>query len=300
MVEAIKSLKKWLVIGETGQLGSELIKILKPQGKAIHFDRNKVELEVLDAAKTYIELLSPAVILNASAWTDVDAAEFHENEAFKVNSIIPQNLAKIAKNLGIPFIHISTDYVFSGNNSNPWKVNSQLQPINAYGRTKANGEIRVIEEYSEKSYIFRTAWLYSANRRNFAKTMVKMAFKNKEPIYVVNDQFGQPTNARDLANQIIKSVEAGISPGIYHATNSGEASWNEFAREIFKLVGENPERVLPLKSSEIRRPAIRPTYSVLSHDCWENSGVAPMRNWKESLMDVIVEIKIASLNEESK
>ena len=127
--------------------------------------------------------------------------------------------------------------------------------------------------------------------------MVRLALKNKELVRVVNDQIGQPTSALDLAEQMVLSIEKHLKPGIYHATNSGQATWNDFAKEIFRFVGENTDRVLPMSSSELSRPAPRPSYSVLSHVCWENSGVKPMRDWREALAEQIVEIKSAVMAE---
>lgn len=280
-----------LILGHTGQLGEEFARSLAPLGKARVLNRDKWNFENLEETEKIIRLLKPDVILNAIAWTDVDKAEDYEEEANFVNAIIPKNLAIISKRLGIKLVQISTDYVFSGNNSEPWNIDDQVQPINAYGRSKALGEKYILDIYPANTYLFRTAWLYSSHRVNFVKTMLSLALKNEESISVVDDQFGQPTSARDLAAQIIHGLEEGISPGIYHATNSGTATWNEFAKEIFILANQEPTRVLPISSKDLIRRASRPKNSVLSHDCWAGTSLQPMRNWKVALAEQIEEIK---------
>jgi dTDP-4-dehydrorhamnose reductase len=197
------------------------------------------------------------------------------------------NLALAAKNCGAKLIHVSTDYVFSGESKSPWQTGDAINPQSAYGRTKADGEKRVHSVYPEKTSIVRTAWLYSPWGKNFAKTMTKLALKGEGEVRVVNDQVGQPTSAMDLAKQL---VELGLSTspaGIYHGTNSGQATWFEFAQEIFKLAGADVGRVTPVSSSEYPRPAKRPSYSVLSHDAWANTSVKPLRDWRIALADAM-------------
>ena len=237
-----------------------------------------------------IEKLSPKVIINCAAWTDVDAAENYEREAAKVNSDGAENLAVASKRCNSRLIHISTDYVFSGEKENPWQVTDQINPQSAYGRTKAEGERRIQVTYPENSFIVRTAWLYSPWGKNFVKTMARLASKGEGEVKVVNNQFGQPTSAFDLARQL---VDLGLSispPGVYHGTNSGEATWFEFAQEIFRLTGADIGRLTAISSNEFPGPAKRPSYSVLSHDAWVNTSVQPMRDWKDAIAEAMPSI----------
>ena len=278
----------WLITGGSGQLGIAVSQELDKLG--IAFDAwNSKDLDITQSPTVVkaIEKLAPTVIINCAAWTDVDGAETQEIDASRVNSDGPENLSKAAKLSNSKLIHLSTDYVYSGERQVPWQISDQINPQSAYGRTKAQGESRVLASYPENSFIVRTAWLYSPWGKNFAKTMTKLALKGDGEVRVVNDQLGQPTSASDLAKQL---VELGLSTspaGIYHGTNSGQATWFEFAQEIFKLAGADVGRVIPVSSSEYPRPAKRPSYSVLSHDVWVNSSVKPMRDWQIAVTEVM-------------
>ena len=272
----------WLITGGTGQLGNALS--LELRKREILFEAwgsQDLDISHRPTVRDLIAQLSPKVIINCAAWTDVDAAELDPGGAYAVNAQGASNLAKAAKEAGAVFAQISTDYVFSGVSDRPWQENDLLAPVSIYGSTKAAGEVAVLNEYSEKSYIFRTAWLYSTWGKNFAKTMTRFALNEDNEISVVNDQFGQPTSANDLANQIVDSILGKISFGIYHATNSGECSWFDFAREIFELSGASVSRVIPVSSSQFPQMAKRPSYSVLGHGSWNN--LPPMRDWKVAL-----------------
>ena len=288
----------WLVVGASGQLGRSVCKVLEKKGTGfVPWNRENGSISVEEFVSSYVGLIKPKVVINCAAWTDVDGAESNEMGALLINAESVGYLVKAAKSVGTTFAHVSTNYVFSGISDSPWNTSDQKQPLSAYGRSKAKGEDLIQDIYPENSYIFRTAWLYSPIGKNFAKTMARLAIKSDKEIMVVDDQIGQPTSANDLAEQIVSSIEVGLKPGIYHATNSGEATWNEFAKEIFKLIGEDSNRVVPMCSTELKRPAPRPAYSVLSHDCWENTGVKPMRNWREALKVQIEDIKAAVIAE---
>jgi dTDP-4-dehydrorhamnose reductase len=167
-----------------------------------------------------------------------------------------------------------------------------------YGKSKSQGEKYIEEIYKEKSYIFRTAWLYSADRKNFVKTMTRLALKNSSEVTVVNDQFGQPTYAGDFAEKIIETVISKSPFGMYHGTNSGEATWFEFAQEIFNLSGEDERRIVPVSSSEFRWQAKRPSFSVLGHESWKSAKLDEMRNWKIALASAMPAIIKAVKDEE--
>jgi dTDP-4-dehydrorhamnose reductase len=289
----------WLITGGLGQLGIAVSEELERQGIPFYaWSTKDLDITQSSTVSAAIEKMSPKVIVNCAAWTDVDGAESHEADAYRVNRDGAENLAIAAKLCNSKFIHVSTDYVFSGQNETPWEVDDEINPQSAYGRTKAEGEKRTIEVYPESSSIVRTAWLYSPWGKNFAKTMTKLAIKGDGEVRVVNDQVGQPTSAIDLAHQL---VELGLSTspaGIYHGTNSGRTTWFEFSQEIFKLAGADIGRVTPVSSSEYLRPAKRPSFSVLSHDAWAKTSIKPMRDWLIALAGAMPSIISAVKAEE--
>ena len=279
----------WLIFGINGQLGSSLTVALEERGiEFIGSSSNEVDIRSIADINRLLSSKVPSVVINAAAWTDVDRAETNSEVAFAVNASGAINLAEASKTIGATFVQISTDYVFSGNSSSPWLETAQRAPISVYGASKARAEEAIELIYPDQSYIFRTAWLYSAWGKNFVRTMTRLALKNEDAVSVVDDQIGQPTFAMDLANQIIDSVLARLPFGIYHATNSGNASWFEFAQEVFRLTGASVDRVKPIPSTSFIRPARRPTYSVLGHDAWsapgiEGTRIPEMRNWRIAL-----------------
>ena len=286
----------WLIFGGTGQLGltlqdylkQELIKFLAPT-------RKDIDLTLETDIARCIESIKPSVIVNCAAWTDVEAAEVNEKDALAINGYAVEYMAKYAKRTSSMLVHISTDYVFSGEGELPWAEKDDPNPKTAYGRTKFFGEQALLDIYPENSYILRTAWLYSRYGKNFAKNISRRILMKSEPISVVGDQVGQPTLADDLSKQIILVARKNILPGVYHGTNSGEASWYDFACEINSLIGKNPERILKISSGEALRIADRPSYSVLGHDEWTRVGISEMRNWKLALNDSIKSILKASI-----
>jgi dTDP-4-dehydrorhamnose reductase len=289
----------WLIAGGSGQLGIAVSQELGERG--ILFDSwGSKDLDITQGpiVRDVITKLSPKVIINCAAWTDVDGAESEEFSASRVNSDGAENIAQAAKECDAKLIHISTDYVFSGKNQKPWQIEDEINPQSAYGRTKALGESRVLARYPENSFIVRTAWLYSPWGKNFAKTMTKLAIKGNSEVRVVNDQVGQPTSASDLAKQLVELGLSASPAGIYHGTNSGQGTWFEFAQEIFKLSGANVGRVTPVSSSEYSRPAKRPSYSVLSHDAWASTSVEQLGDWRIALSDAMPSIISAVKAEE--
>jgi dTDP-4-dehydrorhamnose reductase len=278
----------WLIAGGSGQLGRALAQVLTQ--RRLEFSSpssNELDIRSEEKCVALISRIRPEVVINAAAWTNVDLAESEEESAYKINAIGAFNLAKSAKLVGAVFAHISTDYVFSGSNSAPYEVDYPLEPVSAYGRTKAAGEKFVLTEYPEASYIFRTAWLYSKWGTNFVRTISNLAGGSEDEVRVVTDQVGQPTFALDLANQVVDSISSRIPFGIYHATNSGQATWFEFATEIFQLLGKDTGRLVKVSSTEFQRAAERPQYSVLSHRNWNNETIPAMRDWKIALRECL-------------
>ena len=290
---------KWLITGASGQLGVALQEELTIRG--IDFiATNSSELDVTKPliVSQVVDLIKPTVIVNAAAWTDVDGAELNKSAAYSVNSLGPQNLAIAANKVGARLVQISTDYIFSGEASVPWSETAIHNPQSVYGSTKSDGENFVLTALPSKSYVIRTAWLYSSTGKNFAKTMADLALSNAGDVNVVNDQIGQPTSSADLAKQIVELVKSEAPAGIYHGTNSGQATWFEFAQEIFSLVGADISRIIPVSTSEFPRPAKRPVYSVLGHDAWAGTTVPAMRNWRIALEQAVPAIISAVRAEE--
>jgi dTDP-4-dehydrorhamnose reductase len=278
----------WLITGGSGQLGLAFQAELALQGiDFVSVNSHELDIRNQQLVGELVDSLIPQVIINSAAWTDVDGAETNESAAHAVNALGPRNLAIAASKVGARLVQVSTDYVFSGEGTAPWSEGAEHNPQSVYGSTKSEGEKLVLGSHPSGSYVVRTAWLYSAQRKNFAKTMTKLALNGTGEVRVVNDQAGQPTFTRDLAKQMVDLVLSSAPVGIYHGTNSGQATWFEFAKEIFKLSGADASRVIPVSSSEYPRPAKRPSYSVLGHDAWAKTTVEPMRDWRIALAEAM-------------
>lgn len=270
---------RYVVTGARGMLGSDMFNAL--QGRNV-LALGRDALDISDS-NSISKLLQPEdVVINCAAYTQVDEAEANEQGAYNINALGVQNLAIAARELGARLVTISTDYVFSGSGDSPYVESEQRAAISAYGRTKSAGEEFATNEYPHGTYIVRTAWLYGKNGTNFAQTMLNLAAA-KDTWTVVDDQRGQPTWTHDLAKQIVKLLDSGAPAGIYHGTNSGEATWFEFAQAVLEEAGLEPSRISPTDSSSFVRPAPRPAYSVLGHGRWESVGLTPMRPWRDAL-----------------
>ena len=278
----------WLITGGSGQLGWAMQIELSSRG--LNFIATKSsELDITKPLKInqLVDSIKPGVIVNTAAWTDVDGAETNQSGAYSVNALGSQNLAIAASKIGARLVQVSTDYVFSGENTAPWCENAAHNPQSVYGSTKSEGERFVQASLPADSYVVRTAWLYSAEGKNFTKTMTNLASNSAGEVKVVSDQLGQPTFAGDLAKQIVELVLSGAPVGVYHGTNSGQSTWFEFAQEIFKLIGADISRLIPVSTSEYPRLAKRPSYSVLGHAAWANTTVPVMRDWRIALAEAM-------------
>ncbi|MDQ8014886.1 MAG: dTDP-4-dehydrorhamnose reductase [Flavobacterium nitrogenifigens] len=256
-------MKKILVTGANGQLGSELsiLSSKYPEYEWIFADRTKITLDNLDLLPIQLNEIKADVILNCGAYTAVDKAETEKDLAFTINSLAVEIIAKYAAKNNIKLIHISTDYVFDGNSSSALDEEALTNPINVYGESKLAGEI-VCMKQNPDAIIIRTSWVYSKFGNNFVKTMQRL-MQEREEISVVNDQVGSPTYAADLAQVMIDIVNSSnwIS-GIYNYSNEGEISWHEFALGIKELGGYNC-KVNGIPSSSYPTPAKRPNFSLL-------------------------------------
>lgn len=270
---------RWAVVGSKGMFGSEMLEFLEKNSQhASGFDRQNLNLEddVSEIAETLAGFDGFDVIVNAVGFTAVDRAETEIFEANSVNAIFAGKLAHAAAGVGARFIHISTDYVFDGLSIASYKTSDPTNPKSAYGESKALGELLVSESGANYS-ILRTAWLYSAGGKNFAKTIAG-ALRTNGSVRVVGDQIGQPTWVRDLARVAFEVAQLEKMPKIVHAVASGQASWADFAREIAVSLGLSAESVFEVSSSEFESAAKRPAFSVLDNS---NSPIEPIADWRE-------------------
>jgi dTDP-4-dehydrorhamnose reductase len=271
---------RWLVTGAGGMLGRDLRTVLDQAGETDVVAATRADLDVTDPAAVHDAVAGADIVLNAAAWTDVDGAETAEDAASAVNGHAVRTLAAVA---GKRLIHLSTDYVFDGAATVPYPEDTALAPVNAYGRGKAIGEQAVL---AAGGYVVRTAWLYGAHGPNFVRTMLRLAAE-RDTVDVVDDQQGPPTWSYALARQLVAlagaAVAGGAAPGAYHGTAAGSTTWYGLARAVFAEAGLDPERVRPTTSDRFRRPAPRPAYSVLGHDRWAGTGVAPLPDWRAML-----------------
>jgi dTDP-4-dehydrorhamnose reductase len=281
-------MSRWLVLGARGMLGHDLLTALDGAGHEVT-GRVRAELDITDqtAVGAAVTAAKPDVVVNCAAWTAVDDAESHEDEALAVNGTGTEVVARACAAAGARLVHVSTDYVFAGDAARPYAENDPTGPRTAYGRTKLAGEQAVRTLHPEAGYVVRTAWLYGAHGPNFVATMIRLE-RERTTVDVVNDQRGQPTWTADVAAKITELGASQARAGIYHATSSGEATWFELTREIFSLLGADASRVRPVTTSAFPRPAPRPAYSVLGHDGWAGTGIEPIGDWRDSLRRALV------------
>ncbi|MER5176802.1 dTDP-4-dehydrorhamnose reductase [Streptomyces sp. NPDC002896] len=274
---------KWLVTGAGGMLGREVAELLAAEG-ALLAARTRRELDITDPAQVRlaIKALAPDVVVNCAAWTAVDDAESLEAEARRVNADGPQLLAETCREHGARLLHVSTDYVFPGDATTPYAENAPTGPRTAYGRTKLAGEEAVLSLLPDRAAVVRTAWLYGAHGPSFVRTMLRLE-RERDTVDVVADQVGQPTWARDVAERLVSLGTRPDAIGVFHGTNSGQATWYDLAREVFRLAGADPSRVRPTDSTAYVRPAPRPAYSVLGHGRWAEAVLEPLRDWRAAL-----------------
>jgi dTDP-4-dehydrorhamnose reductase len=274
--------ERWLVVGAGGQLGTDLMRVLDGHD-VVGLIRQDLDITDADAVARTVAAVVPSVIVNAAAYTAVDAAETDEATAFTANVTAPAALAAAAAATGARLVHVSTDYVFAGDATVPYDEAAPTEPKSAYGRTKLAGEQAVFASLPN-AYVVRTAWVYGASGANFVKTMARLE-RERETVSVVDDQRGSPTWSHDLARGLVALGSSGADGGIYHCTNTGETTWFGFTRAIFEELGADPERVLPTTTAAFPRPAPRPAYSVLGHRRWIEAGLDPLPHWRAALHD---------------
>ncbi len=254
---------KILITGANGMLANAVKEELKNE-ELICTDVSELDITNLEEVRKFVKNIKPDYIVNCAAYTAVDKAEENEEIARKVNSVGPKYLSIASKENDAILIHISTDYVFGGEKdiTKSYLEEEEKKPVTVYGRTKLEGEEEILKN-TDKYYIFRTAWLYGEGN-NFVRTMLKLG-KEHEKVSVVNDQYGSPTYAVDLASIIHQAIIKKIPFGIYHATNQGFTTWYDFTKEIYKIANINT-KVEPVTSEQFVRPAKRPHNSQLSKE----------------------------------
>jgi dTDP-4-dehydrorhamnose reductase len=271
-----------LVAGAAGMLGRALCAELRRSARPF-IAVDLPDLDITDPRAVDIALHDGVrLVINAAAYTDVDRAESEEHLAHAVNAIGPQNLAARCARTGATLVHVSTDYVFDGAASSPYRTNHPRRPAGAYARSKADGEER-IEQSGADFLIVRTSWLYAPWGRNFVRTIAKLA-RERDELRVVNDQTGRPSSAEGVAHTILRLLAA-RARGVRHATDAGACTWFEFARRIVREIGA-PCVVTPCTTAEYPRPARRPAYSVLDLSETE-AALGPMTPWETALADVV-------------
>ena len=281
-----------LITGANGQLGSEFRYL---QSSFNHVELLFTDIEELDvlnsiALAEFIENVRPDYIVNCAAFTNVDGAEENGVAAYELNALAVRSIGAVAEKFGVGCIHISTDYVFSGEGKMAYTEKDIPKPINVYGLTKYLGEYELCSINPPNSLIIRTSWLYSTFGKNFVNTIVNLS-KNKSSISVVDDQYGSPTYARDLAKAILKILpyKNNMNVEIFNFANKGTITWYDFAEEIVEQLGNDCD-IIPVTTEQFSSKAKRPKFSTLNTDKFELTFQTTMRPWKESLKNCIIEM----------
>lgn len=285
---------KILLTGKNGQLAQELQKRKPAHIELAALDRQDLDISSGEQVMRAIAEHKPAAVINAAAYTAVDKAESEKEQAHAVNATGPENLASACKEFGVRLIHISTDFVFDGQSSTPYRERDTIHPLGVYGESKAAGET-AIQALLPQAAILRTAWVYSAHGANFANTMLRL-MNERDQLGVVADQIGTPTSTRTLAEAIYALIEKPEAEGIYHCTDAGAASWYDFAVAIYEegkkvslLPAEKHVQIKPITTADFPTPAIRPAYSVLDKSrLAKDLGIEPP-HWRQALRQVLQE-----------
>ena len=285
---------KVLVTGVNGQVGGSLVSTVPPSITLLTTSHEDLDIADGAAVRAYIQKHGPEAIINAAAHTAVDRAESEPELARRVNEDGPRHLAIAARDTGARVIHVSTDFVFDGAASSPYRPDARTNPLSVYGKTKLAGEQAVLESLPASSVVVRTAWVYAAAGKNFVHTMLRI-MKANGSVRVVADQVGTPTAARPLAETLWKILAKPEIQGVHHWTDAGVASWYDFAVAIAEegaqlgLVPDNVA-VTPIATADYPTPARRPPYSVLDKTSLTSSGFTPV-HWRKRLRTVLGELK---------
>ena len=286
-----KSFKSILITGGNGQVGYELCRSLSIFGNILAPTRDELDLSDANAVDIYLAKYQPDLIVNPAAWTAVDAAETHQDEATRLNTALPAQLAKYADKHNAYLVHYSTDYVYAGTGDKPWFESDTPAPLSVYGHTKLAGD-QAVTKHCANYLIFRTSWVYADRGNNFLKTMLKLG-EQRDSLNIVNDQFGAPTNARMIAQVTAlaiyrKLLNQPIESGVYHLVTNGVTSWYGFADAIFKLAKLYNQSLLinnlgGISTAEFPTPAARPSNSRLDVSKIENALGITLPSWQQQL-----------------
>jgi dTDP-4-dehydrorhamnose reductase len=280
-----------LVTGAGGQVGSEVAAHL-PHHHVVALDHSGCDLAVRDSVEQAITAAAPAAVVNCAAWTDVDGCEADPERAFRINALGVRHLAAACARVGAHLVHVSTDYVFSGDKDGPYDEWDEPAPRSVYGRSKLGGE-REVADHAGSWSIARTSWVFGRRGRNFVDTIVGRA-RDGAPLRVVDDQRGCPTYAPDLAGALARlAVER--RQGVYHVTNQGACTWHDLACAAVELAGLDPSAIGTTTTAELGRPAPRPANSVLSGAAWAAAGMPPLRPWRDALAERLAEPEAAAV-----
>jgi dTDP-4-dehydrorhamnose reductase len=292
---------KILLLGHKGMLGSDLFFKLSGEHEVIGMDKEEIDIVSASDCTNAIKETVPDIVINAAAYTNVDGCETAREECFVVNAEAVKNIAEACRKNKIRIIHFSTDYVFDGTAREPYVEDAQCNPINVYGESKLAGE-NYLRTLSDHYILIRTSWLYGLKGKNFVQTILEKA-KAKEyvddtmtkakalaegpsKLFVVDDQVGSPTYTKDLASAVALLIEKNAQ-GIFHVTNRGSCSWHQFAVRILKEAGFDKIIVEPIKSADLKRPAMRPAYSILSNQKFIKVTGKTLQPWQLALQDYL-------------
>jgi dTDP-4-dehydrorhamnose reductase len=279
---------KILLLGHKGMLGSDLLSKLSMQHEVIGMDIDEIDIVSASDCKKAIKETKPNIIINAAAYTNVDGCETAKEECFAVNAEAVKNICDACRGKNIHIIHFSTDYVFDGTATYPYKEEDKCNPLSVYGASKLAGE-RYLQSLADDYLLIRTSWLYGLKGKNFVQTILDKA-KTMPKLSVVDDQVGSPTCTKDLAAAVDLAIEKKLA-GIFHVTNRGSCSWYHFAVKILQESGMDNIEVEPIKTDKLSRPAMRPTYSVLSIQKFITATGKIMQPWQLALQDYLKSIK---------
>lgn len=275
---------KILITGAKGILGRALNNILSDKYKILSTDIGDLDITNYEKVINNFESFKPSLVIHCAAHTNVDGCELDPEKAYLVNSTGTQNIALACQKHDAAMVYISTDFIFDGKKGNPYLEIDPPNPISVYGKSKLMGEA-CTAQLLNKFFIVRTSWIYGSGGKNFVDTIIKLA-EEKDELRVVDDQVGSPTYARDLAEALAELIKTPFY-GIYHITNSDFCSWYEFSKDILRLSGFTKTKIIPITSEELKRPAPRPHYSVLSNQTYRLRGFKGLRSFKDALKDYL-------------
>ena len=275
-------MKKLIITGCNGQLGRAVNELLKDntEYECVNTDVAELDITDMDAVNALFEEVKPYAVINCAAYTAVDKCETDKDNAYRINAIGPRNLSIAATKYDAKMVHVSTDYVFPGDGTVPYTEFDTTGPQSAYGATKLAGE-HFVQQFATKYFIIRTAWLYG-DGNNFARTMLRLS-ETHDKVRVVNDQFGTPTSAKELAKAILYLLPT-ENYGLFHGTCEGSCSWADFAAEVFRLAGL-PIKVEGISTEEYGSPTKRPAYSILENKMFKLTTDFMFADWKDAIAE---------------